>query len=120
MYAESKVKLLMLTAELQRRLRASGSNTDVFSVHPGVAQTDIFPKSDKEKLMANVFAAGAVAVGQSSAGGAQSILKVATDPLLKGVIHNLLPSHVNKVHRVNAARQTHYISSTIINAESGH
>ena len=87
MYAESKVKLFMLTAELQRRLRASGSSTDVFSVHPGVAQTDIFPKSDTEKLGANVLAAGAVAVGQSPGGGAQSVLKVATDPHLTGMIH---------------------------------
>ena len=85
MYAESKVKLFMLTAELQRRLRATGSSTDVFSVHPGVAQTDIFPKSDTEKLGANVLAAGAVAVGQSPGGGAQSVLKVATDPHLTGI-----------------------------------
>lgn len=84
MYAESKVKLFMLTAELQRRLHQAGSTTDVFSVHPGVAQTDIFPKSDKEKLGANVLAAGAVAVGQSPGGGAQSVLKVATDPHLTG------------------------------------
>jgi len=35
MYANSKVKLFMLTAELQRRLHATGSTTDVFSVHPG-------------------------------------------------------------------------------------
>lgn len=34
-YADSKVKLFMFTAELQRRLRAAGSSTDVFSVHPG-------------------------------------------------------------------------------------
>ena len=84
MYAESKVKLFMLTAELQRRLHAAGSTTDVFSVHPGVAQTDIFPKSDQGKLGAKVLAAGAVAVGQSPGGGARSILKVATDPSLAG------------------------------------
>ncbi len=35
MYANSKVKLFMLTAELQRRLHATGSTTDVFFVHPG-------------------------------------------------------------------------------------
>ncbi|KAL3146091.1 hypothetical protein ABBQ38_015440 [Trebouxia sp. C0009 RCD-2024] len=85
MYAESKVKLFMLTAELQRRLHASGSTTDVFSVHPGVAQTGIFPKSDQSKLGARVLAAGAVAVGQSPGGGARSILKVATDPSLAGL-----------------------------------
>lgn len=84
MYAESKVKLFMLTAELQRRLRATNSTTDVFSVHPGVAQTEIFPKSDGDKLGAKVLAAGAVAVGQSPAGGAQSVLKVATDLHLTG------------------------------------
>lgn len=90
MYAESKVKLFMLTAELQRRLHAAGSTIDVFSVHPGVAQTDIFPKSDQGKLGAKVLAAGAVAVGQSPGGGARSILKVATDPSLAGTQHALL------------------------------
>ena len=50
----------------------------------GVAQTDIFPKSDKGKLGAGVLAAGAVAVGQSPGGGAQSVLKVATDSSLTG------------------------------------
>ncbi len=53
-------------------------------VATGVAQTDIFPKSDRNKLGANVLAAGAVAVGQSTGGGAQSVLKVATDPALTG------------------------------------
>lgn len=85
MYANSKVKLFMLTAELQRRLHATGSATDVFSVHPGVAQTDIFPKSDKGKLGAGLLAAGAVAVGQSPGGGAESVLKVATDSSLTGM-----------------------------------
>ena len=49
-----------------------------------MAQTDIFPKSDKGKLGAGVLAAGAVAVGQSPGGGAQSVLKVATDSSLTG------------------------------------
>ena len=35
LYADSKLKLFMFTAELQRRLHAAGSSTDVFSVHPG-------------------------------------------------------------------------------------
>ncbi len=50
-----------------------------------MAQTDIFPKSDKGKLGAGLLAAGAVAVGQSPGGGAQSILKVATDSSLTGL-----------------------------------
>ena len=58
--------------------------------YTGVAQTDIFPKSDKGKLGAGVLAAGAVAVGQSPAGGAQSILKVATDPGLIGISLTLI------------------------------
>ena len=57
----------------------------------GVAQTDIFPKSDKaNKLGAGVLAAGAVAVGQSPGGGAQSVLKVATDSSLTGLWSVLL------------------------------
>ena len=41
-YCNSKVFLLMFTAELQKRLRAVGSSIDVFAAHPGVALTDAY------------------------------------------------------------------------------
>ena len=59
-----------------------------------MAQTDIFPKSDKGKLGAGVLAAGAVAVGQSPGGGAQSVLKVATDSSLTGLPLTLPCIHI--------------------------
>ena len=84
MYSDSKLMLYMFGVELQKRLRASGSSTDIFSAHPGVAQTDAFRKSDKSKIMARVLASGADLIGQSAGGGAQSLMKCATDPSLTG------------------------------------
>ncbi len=84
MYAASKLMLYMFGVELQKRLRSSGSSTDIFSAHPGVAQTDAFRKSDKSKLMARIMASGADAIGQSPGGGAQSLVRCATDPALTG------------------------------------
>lgn len=85
MYSDSKLMLYMFGVELQKRLRSGGSSTDVFSAHPGVAQTDAFRKSDKSKVMARVLASGADVIGQSAGGGAQSLMKCATDPSLTGM-----------------------------------
>lgn len=85
MYAASKLMLYMLGVELQKRLRSIGSSTDVFNAHPGVAQTDAFRKSDKSKFLARAMAFGADTIGQSAGGGAQSLLKAATDPSLTGM-----------------------------------
>ncbi|KAL0029869.1 hypothetical protein WJX77_004524 [Trebouxia sp. C0004] len=71
--------------ELQKRLRSVGSSTDIFSAHPGVAQTDAFRKSDKSKVMARIMASGADLIGQSPGGGAQSLVRCATDPALTGM-----------------------------------
>lgn len=84
MYSDSKLMLYMFGAELQKRLRSTSSSTDVFSAHPGVAQTDAFRKSDKSKFMARVLKSGADFIGQSPGGAAQSIMKCATDPSLTG------------------------------------
>ena len=84
MYAASKLMLYMFGVELQRRLRSVGSSTDIFSAHPGVAQTDAFRKSDKSKAMARIMASGADLIGQSPGGGAQSLVRCATDPALTG------------------------------------
>lgn len=84
MYAASKLMLYMFGVELQKRLRSTSSSTDVFSAHPGVSQTDAFRKSDKSKLMARIMKSGADFIGQSPGGGAQSLVKCATDPALTG------------------------------------
>ena len=86
MYSDSKLMLFMFGAELQKRLRSTGSSTDVFSAHPGVAQTDAFRKSDKSKFMARVLKSGADFIGQSPGGAAQSVMKCATDPSLTGEV----------------------------------
>ncbi|DBA93456.1 TPA: hypothetical protein ACH3X2_003241 [Trebouxia sp. C0005] len=85
MYAASKLMLYMFGVELQKRLRSVGSSTDIFSAHPGVARTDAFRKSDKSKAMARIMASGADFIGQSPGGGAQSLVRRATDPALTGM-----------------------------------
>ncbi|DBA78907.1 TPA: hypothetical protein ACH3X1_008789 [Trebouxia sp. C0004] len=93
MYAASKLMLYMFGVELQKRLRSVGSSTDIFSAHPGVAQTDAFRKSDKSKVMARIMASGADLIGQSPGGGAQSLVRCATDPALTGRYPSA-PSHM--------------------------
>ena len=93
MYAASKLMLYMFGVELQKRLRSVGSSTDIFSAHPGVAQTDAFRKSDKSKAMARLMASGADLIGQSPGGGAQSLVRCATDPALTGQ-YPCAPSHM--------------------------
>ncbi len=93
MYAASKLMLYMFGVELQKRLRSVGSSTDIFSAHPGVAQTDAFRKSDKSKAMARIMASGADLIGQSPGGGAQSLVRCATDPALTGQCSSA-PSHM--------------------------
>lgn len=93
MYAASKLMLYMFGVELQKRLRSVGSSTDIFSAHPGVARTDAFRKSDKSKAMARIMASGADFIGQSPGGGAQSLVRCATDPALTGQYPSA-PSHM--------------------------
>ena len=61
MYADSKIKLFMMTAELQRRLHAAGSTTDVFSVHPG--QSNICLHISKRVLRLRVMCVQSVPSG---------------------------------------------------------
>jgi NAD(P)-dependent dehydrogenase (short-subunit alcohol dehydrogenase family) len=41
-YSDSKLANLVFTVELQRRLRASGSNVRAIAVHPGMVRTSLF------------------------------------------------------------------------------
>ena len=45
-YAQSKLSNLMFARELQRRLAAAGSATRSYAVHPGVAATDLFTRTE--------------------------------------------------------------------------
>eukprot|EP00884_Botryococcus_braunii_P000024 jgi/Botrbrau1/10021/Bobra.0012s0108.1 len=84
-YARSKLWLIMLARELQRRLRKSAPGVDVFLAQPGIAKTDAFRKSDTEtKLNAKFLSAFANVFGQNASRGAQSNLYVATAPELEG------------------------------------
>lgn len=44
-YAQSKLANTMFALELQQRLRASGSDTLSLAAHPGIARTDLQPRS---------------------------------------------------------------------------
>jgi NAD(P)-dependent dehydrogenase (short-subunit alcohol dehydrogenase family) len=56
-YAFSKLLLAMYASELQERLHQdpTTANISVFSVHPGVVNTDILNKADKESTLARLF-----------------------------------------------------------------
>lgn len=87
-YANSKLLLMMLCGELQRRLRSAGSSIDCFSAHPGISSTDIFRKEDKSKPsgnVLNVLGNGVLARIQPPERACHSMLYVATEPALTGM-----------------------------------
>ncbi|MBO0853699.1 MAG: SDR family NAD(P)-dependent oxidoreductase [Nocardia sp.] len=45
-YAQAKLSNLMFARELQRRLSAAGSTVRSYAVHPGVAATDLFTRTE--------------------------------------------------------------------------
>lgn len=86
-YARSKVYLSMFGRELQKRLRANGSDIDCFHAHPGISATDIFRKEDKSKPTANVLNTlgnGILARWQPPSRAAHSMLYTLTEPSLTG------------------------------------
>ena len=75
-YQQSKLADLMFAFELERRLRAAGSNVISIGVHPGVAQTNLFKVGD----------------GTGLAGIAQSFIQGAIGALLGTGLEGALPT----------------------------
>jgi NAD(P)-dependent dehydrogenase (short-subunit alcohol dehydrogenase family) len=83
-YACSKLALSMFARELQRRLRGAKPGVDVFLAHPGIAVTDAFRKSDKDKASGFWLDKIKNVLAQPAATGAVPLLYTATAPELEG------------------------------------
>ncbi|GAA2035370.1 oxidoreductase [Pseudokineococcus marinus] len=86
-YGQSKLANLLFTAELQRRLAASGARATAVAGHPGWSATDL-----QAGATSGVRVPGARAVmglanrlfAQSDAAGALPLLRAGTDPAVEG------------------------------------
>lgn len=82
-YAQSKLACALFGFELDRRLRKAGSPVISVVAHPGLAATELFTRHQHQRLSDRLLAFTPL-VGSSPAHGAQSQLRAATDPTLKG------------------------------------
>jgi len=86
-YAQSKLADLMFAFELDRRLRAAGSNVLSVAVHPGVASTNLFRNGDYhgiEKIVRDALGPVIGAVLNTDRAGALSSLYAATADTVEG------------------------------------
>lgn len=83
-YSTSKLANLMTGLEMARRLQ--GTQLDVFVVHPGIAQTDIFHRFSVQKHPAGSLWRRAIQAvgGQSAYRGALPLVYAAAAPSLQG------------------------------------
>eukprot|EP00891_Asterochloris_glomerata_P003412 jgi/Astpho2/3412/fgenesh1_pg.00054_%23_66_t len=82
LYSCTKMFNIMLAREFARRL--NGQGIDCFACHPGVADTELYSKTDKSKPEGVAFPVLDKVWGQSAERGAIPIIKAATDPELTG------------------------------------
>lgn len=85
-YGHTKLADLLITRELDRRLRAVGSSTIAVAAHPGVAGTDIaaVPFSWAPKQVQDAAVAAWAAITPTPAQGMESILAAAIAPVVNG------------------------------------
>ncbi|PWH05939.1 oxidoreductase [Brachybacterium endophyticum] len=69
-YGQSKLANLLFTAELQRRLTASGSSVIAVAAHPGAAATNLLRIPEEHKLRARVAQTATRLISQSEEDGA--------------------------------------------------
>jgi len=81
-YGTTKLMNIMLAKEYSRRLKSRG--VDGFACHPGIAQTELYAKTDKDKPEGVAFDLIQKGYNQSAEDGSISILKAATDPDIQG------------------------------------
>lgn len=82
MYGTSKLYLLMIVKELQRRYGSKG--TDYFASHPGWSNTSLYSNMQKSAAFFWFFRVSEILFGQSSKRGCISMLYCATAPELEG------------------------------------
>ena len=81
-YGQSKLANLLFAYELQHRLEAAGSTTRSVAAHPGWARTELQRHAGWIRWLR---ALGLEALlSQDAFGGAQPLLRAATDPAVKG------------------------------------
>jgi NAD(P)-dependent dehydrogenase (short-subunit alcohol dehydrogenase family) len=84
-YRQTKLAMLMVSLELDRRLRAAGSPIRSIAAHPGIAATAIARRGDRAGRLAERIGSGLLRlIGQSAARGALPLLYAATAPEAEG------------------------------------
>lgn len=85
-YAQSKLADLLFALELDRRLRAAGSDITSVGAHPGYAATNLQTAAPPliDRLIGQL---GNVLVAQSAEAGALPLLYAATEPGLEGGVY---------------------------------
>ncbi|KAK9815820.1 hypothetical protein WJX72_010208 [[Myrmecia] bisecta] len=81
-YATSKLEVIMLARELNKRLQGSG--VECFISQPGLAHTPLYRKSDHKKLSTWLVDAAQWVYGQRAPQACLSLLFAATEPSLQG------------------------------------
>lgn len=81
-YGQSKLANLLFAYELQRRLEAAGSTTRSVAAHPGWARTELQRHAGWIRWLR--IAGLEALVSQDAFGGAQPLLRAATDPAVTG------------------------------------
>lgn len=81
-YGQSKLANLLFTYELQRRLGAAGAATRSVAAHPGWARTELQRHAGWIRWLR--IAGLEALLSQDAFGGAQPLLRAATDPSVKG------------------------------------
>ncbi|MWV27748.1 oxidoreductase [Aurantiacibacter rhizosphaerae] len=79
-YSQSKLANLLFANELNRRLRAKGSETIALACHPGIAATELMRHIKGEKIFSSIVGT----VLNDSDQGALPALQAATDPAAQG------------------------------------
>ncbi|KAG7674668.1 hypothetical protein Ndes2437B_g00937 [Nannochloris sp. 'desiccata'] len=116
-YASSKLGNLMAGLEMARRLQ--GTSLDVFVVHPGVAQTDIFHKYERHPVGSMYRQLMQAVGGQSAYRGALPLVYAAAEPSLQGKGGKFLGPRYTKINLISILGQVYsFASLTPINKEA--
>jgi NAD(P)-dependent dehydrogenase (short-subunit alcohol dehydrogenase family) len=116
-YSSSKLANLMAGLEMARRLQ--GTQLDVFVVHPGVAQTDIFHKYERHPAGSMYRQMMQAVGGQSAYRGALPLVYAATEPSLQGKGGQFIGPRYSKSNLISILGQVYsFASLTPINKEA--
>jgi protochlorophyllide reductase len=120
-YFQSKLANILFTSELDRRLKANGSNVAALAAHPGGSRTDL---GSEGKGITNQLTRTVVPlVTQSASRGAEPALRAATDPSAKsgefygpnlmGIGHAVLETPSKRARNAEDARRLWELSERL-------